>query len=92
MAEHANQSRSTFAEAFRKSCGWTPMQYVTWWRMQLAWSQLLSGNTVASVAEAVGYKSEASFSRAFSKEFGISAGKVRRNQGIESYLSEKQVS
>ncbi|GAA3935195.1 AraC family transcriptional regulator [Litoribacillus peritrichatus] len=80
LASSANQSRSTFAETFKRACGWTAMQYVTWWRMQLAWSKLRSGESVAEVSEAVGYNSEASFSRAFSKEFSVSAGKVRRHQ------------
>ena len=44
------------------------MQYLTNWRIQLAASELLSGtDSVAVVANRVGYDSEAAFSRAFKK-------------------------
>ena len=78
LARVSLQSRTAFAESFRKTSGWTPMQYVTWWRMQLAWSLLTSGNNVALTAEKVGYQSEAAFSRVFKKHFAVSAGQVRR--------------
>ncbi|MDT8399195.1 MAG: AraC family transcriptional regulator [Pseudomonadales bacterium] len=78
MAKHAAQSRTLFARTFKQSSGWTPMQYLTWWRMQLAWSLLESGKAVAKVAEDVGYESLAAFSRAFRKCFALSAGEVRR--------------
>lgn len=78
LAKIANQSRSSFAKTWRNTGGWTAMQYVTWWRMQLAWSELQSGESIANAAERVGYKSEAAFARAFQKHFGTSAGKVRR--------------
>ena len=67
-------------EKFKAISGWTPGQYLIWWRMQLAWSLLNKGESVSQVAEQVGYKSESSFSRAFSKIFSISAGKVRRGK------------
>lgn len=78
MAKEAALSRTTFAETFKALSGWTPGQYLTWWRMQLAWSLLTSGESTAEVADKVGYKSEAAFSRAFQKMFRIAAGKVRR--------------
>lgn len=79
LAVKAGMSRTQFAQTFKKISGWTAMQYVTWWRMQLAWSYLYAGDTVALVAEKIGYQSEAAFSRAFSKHFGESAGSVRRS-------------
>lgn len=78
LAEASAMSRSLFASTFRKVSGWTPMQYLTWWRMQLAWEQLETGRCVAEVADNVGYKSQAGFSRAFVACFNVSAGKVRR--------------
>jgi len=78
LAAIALQSRTAFAENFRKTSGWTPMQYITWWRMQLAWSMLSKGENVARTAECIGYQSESAFSRAFKKQFAISAGAVRR--------------
>ncbi len=80
MAREAALSRTSFAETFRVVSGWTPGQYLAWWRMQLAWSLLAGGESSAEVAHRVGYKSEAAFSRAFQKMFQTAAGKVRRSR------------
>jgi AraC-like DNA-binding protein len=82
LATHASMSRSKFAQSFKSTSGWTPFQYLTWWRMQLAWQLLSLGDSVAIVSEKVGYQSEAAFSRAFSKMFNESAGSVRRMSAI----------
>lgn len=81
MAQEASLSRSTFAETFKAISGWTAGQYLTWWRMQLAWSLLSNGDSVNQVADKVGYQSESALSRVFQKTFSVSAGKVRR--GLE---------
>lgn len=78
MAQVAAQSRTLFSKSFREVSGWTPMQYVTWWRMQLAWEQLQAGKTVGEVAEATGYSSVAAFCRAFKASFDTNAGTVSR--------------
>ena len=54
------------------------MQYLALWRMQVASRLLLDGGHVASVASAVGYESEAAFSRAFKKLVGESPAAWRR--------------
>jgi AraC-like DNA-binding protein len=46
--------------------------------MQLAWSYLRDGLSIADVAEKVGYQSESSFSRIFKKTFSENAGSVRK--------------
>lgn len=69
MAKEAALSRTSFAEIFKAVCGWTPGQYLTWWRMQLAWSLLTDGKIIAEVASRVGCPSEAAFSRIFQKTF-----------------------
>ena len=79
MAKNAAQSRTQFAKTFRAVSGLTPMEYLTWWRMQLAWVYLAEGGRVSYVAEKVGYKSESSFMRAFKSAFGVSAGQVRKS-------------
>lgn len=79
MAHESAMSRSLFAETFRQVSGWTPMQYLTWWRMQLGWDQLESGIAVTEVAALLGYQSQAAFSRAFKKRFGVNAGQIRRH-------------
>jgi AraC family transcriptional regulator, alkane utilization regulator len=60
------------------------MQYLTNWRMQLAANHLLSGmESVAVIANDVGYESEAAFSRAFKKVAGTPPSQWRkpRNAG-----------
>lgn len=78
MAREAALSRTVFAETFKATSGWTAGQYLTWWRMQLAWAKLKAGERIADVADAVGYQSEAAFSRAFQRLFSISPSKVKR--------------
>jgi len=78
LAKKALMSRTIFAEKFKVISGWTAGQYLTWWRMQLAWDFLKKGESVSSVASSVGYQSEAAFSRAFKKMFDTSPGKLRR--------------
>lgn len=80
LASAAMMSRTKFANMFRNTGKWTPMQYLTWWRMQLAWDLLTKGEPIADVSERVGYKSESAFSRVFKKEFGTSVGAVRRGK------------
>jgi AraC-like DNA-binding protein len=71
LATEAALSRSAFAERFTQFVGQPPMQYLANWRMQLATNYLRSGNeTVAAIANRVGYESEAAFSRAFKKVMG----------------------
>jgi len=73
LGEGTGASRSTLAEHFAQLVGQPPMHYLAGWRMQLA-TRLLSypGVKVRAVADAVGYASEAAFSRAFKKHAGLS--------------------
>jgi AraC-like DNA-binding protein len=70
LARLVGVSRSGFAERFTEMVGQPPMQYLALWRMQLASHLLTDGRPVAAVAEAIGYESEAAFSRAFKKLVG----------------------
>jgi len=79
-ARAAHMGRARFARRFKEVSGWTWQRYQTWWRMQLAWSALSSGESVIAVAQSVCYQSEAAFSRAFRKHFGVYAGEVRRRR------------
>jgi AraC-like DNA-binding protein len=72
-------SRSALHERFAEMIGQPPMQYLANWRMQLAASLLRNTNaTVASVAEDVGYDSEAAFTRAFKRLVGKPPAAWRR--------------
>lgn len=78
LAEEAGMSRSAFADAFTELVGMTPMQYVTGWRMQYAYDQLLTtSDSIAQIAESCGYMSESSFSKAFKKQFDVGPGAAR---------------
>ncbi|HEX7251369.1 MAG TPA: AraC family transcriptional regulator [Thermoanaerobaculia bacterium] len=70
LALSAGSSRSVLAERFGAMVGHPPMQYLALWRMQLASRLLGDGHPVATAARAVGYESEAAFSRAFKKRMG----------------------
>jgi len=72
LAKTVGVSRSVLAERFHAYVGAPPMQYLARWRMQLA-ASLLSGTneTLSSVAERVGYGSEAALSRAFKRLVGV---------------------
>jgi AraC-like DNA-binding protein len=71
-------SRSVLAERFRLVLSKTPMAYLTRWRLQLGAQSLQStSNSVAQIAGEVGYESEASFNRAFKREFGLPPARFR---------------
>ena len=79
LAGEVGMSRTAFAQQFKQLVGSTPMDYLSEWRMSLAFSKLqMSKDTVLSIALDIGYQSEASFSRAFKKVVGKSPGEVRR--------------
>jgi AraC-like DNA-binding protein len=79
LAAEVGISRSGFAERFTSLVGQPPMQYLTYWRMQLAAQRLReSREAIARVGYAVGYESEAAFSRAFKREFGKAPAEWRR--------------
>lgn len=80
LARAVGLSRSVLAERFANMVGHPPMQYLALWRMQLASRLLADGGQIAAVAEAVGYESEASFSRAFKKIVGENPAAWRKGQ------------
>jgi AraC-like DNA-binding protein len=78
LARVVGASRSAFAERFTQMTGQPPMQYLALWRMQLASRLLGEGERIAAAAAAVGYESEAAFSRAFKKLVGQAPASWRR--------------
>jgi AraC family transcriptional regulator, alkane utilization regulator len=72
LAREAALSRSALAERFTALVGESPIQYLMRWRLALAARALRSGaDAIAQLAERSGYESEAAFSRAFKREFGM---------------------
>jgi AraC-like DNA-binding protein len=81
LAMRVGLSRTRFAERFRHFLGESPMAYLTRWRLKLAAETLQStDDSVAQIAVAVGYSSEAAFNRAFKREFDCPPAQFRRNR------------
>ena len=78
LAREVGSSRSVLVERFNQAVGKPPIDYLTGWRIQLACERLkASRDPLARIGEAVGYESEAAFSRAFKREMGVSPGAWR---------------
>jgi AraC-like DNA-binding protein len=89
LARRVGLSRTRLAERFQHFLGESPMAYLAQWRLKLG-AQILqsTGDSVAEVAAAVGYGSEAAFNRAFKREFDCPPGQFRRKR--KSTLAEHQ--
>ena len=71
LAHELAMSRSAFAARFTELVGEPVMSYVTRWRMHVAVSAMKEeGSTVGQLADRLGYRSEAAFSRAFKRVIG----------------------
>jgi len=78
LARQVHLSRSALAERFTALVGVPPMQYLKQWRLAAAARMLSSDRRkLLRIAEAVGYETEASFSRAFKSAYGVSPGAWR---------------
>lgn len=81
LARETGLSRTLFAERFHRQVGMTPMQYLTFWRMQRARALLAAGQlTLDATAGRVGYESTAAFCRVFKKHTGENPGAFRRRR------------
>ncbi|GGZ54717.1 AraC family transcriptional regulator [Paraglaciecola chathamensis] len=79
LAQNVGMSRTSFAQQFKRLVGNTPMEYLTEWRMSLAYSKLqLSKDSMLAIALDIGYQSEAAFSRVFKKVIGQSPNEIRK--------------
>lgn len=81
LAREVGLSRSALAGRFNSFVGESPMQYLKSWRLALAAQALrASRETILRVAERSGYESEASFNRAFKREFGVPPAAWRKSK------------
>jgi len=79
LAQRAGLSRSPFAARFARLVGESPMAYLTRLRMSKAANMLRSQKvSMMDAALATGYRSEAAFSKAFRRQFGIPPGRYRK--------------
>ena len=81
LARRVGVSRSVLADRFRRLLDQPPMHYLAGWRLQLAAQQLKTSDLpMKAIADRAGYESEAAFSRAFKRRFGLPPGEWRRRQ------------
>ena len=78
LAEAAALSRSAFSARFSEVVGEPPLTYLTRWRMLRATRLLKNEVRMETVAELLGYESEAAFRKAFKREVGIPPAHYRR--------------
>lgn len=82
LAQSVHVSRSVLAERFTELVGVSPIQYLKRWRLSMAARMLCNDSAqLIQVAEAVGYESQAAFSRAFKSAYGVAPGRWRGGAG-----------
>ncbi|WP_271409918.1 AraC family transcriptional regulator [Pseudomonas sp. Q1-7] len=84
MAGLAAMSRSKFSAWFSRILGVSPMSYLSGWRMKVAQDLLRDGVPIKVVADAVGYSSQASFSRTFASLVGCPPAEWLRGSAREA--------
>lgn len=78
LAAQCHTSRSVFAERFQATIGMPPLRYATELRMRLASQWLVQDRLpIETVAQRLGYTSQAAFSRAFKRVIGQPPGASR---------------
>ncbi|WPU66504.1 AraC family transcriptional regulator [Peredibacter starrii] len=76
LAKLAGMSRSGFALKFKNQVGFSPLDYLTRYRMQIACELLEKREKkIAEISQIVGYESESAFSYAFNKIVGHRPGR-----------------
>jgi AraC-like DNA-binding protein len=84
LAAEVGTSRSVLGQRFSHFVGTAPMSYLMHLRLQLAKQQLQqTQRTVQAIGQDVGYQSEASFSRAFSRTFGVPPARWRNRRAVD---------
>jgi AraC-like DNA-binding protein len=82
LAGLAGMSRTLFTARFRAAVGESPMRYLARIRLgQAAWYLTTTRLSVEAIARRTGYGTNASLSKAFKREFGISPGQYREGGG-----------
>lgn len=83
LARQVGVSRTVLAERFKHFLELPPIQYLSRWRLQIAAQKLKTDNApIKTIADQIGYESEAAFSRAFKRHFGMPPGDWRSKQAL----------
>ena len=81
LAERANTSRATLVRLFHTAVSMAPLAFLSELRLTMARRRILATNTpLAVIAEDIGYQSEAAFSRAYHRRFGVAPGADRKGR------------
>jgi len=78
LADAAVLSRSAFSARFTELVGEPPMTYLTRWRMLRATRMLKNEVRMETIADQLGYESEAAFRKAFKREIGLPPAQYRK--------------
>ncbi|MGZ8927554.1 MAG: AraC family transcriptional regulator, partial [Methylobacter sp.] len=79
LCTRSGLSKTVLSEKFTAFIGYSPIEYLTAWRLQIAARWLMEPNmSVERVAERCGYESVPAFSKAFKRHFGMAPGAFRR--------------
>jgi AraC family transcriptional activator of mtrCDE len=79
LAERASTSRATLVRHFRTAVKMAPLTFLSELRLTFARHRMLAKNLpLAVIAEGVGYQSEAAFSRAYHRRYGVAPGGDRK--------------
>lgn len=80
IADYLYLERSYFYKLFKNSTGFSPLEYITKYRLNVSCDLLKNSNhSVTNIAGYVGFSSCSSFGKAFKKEFNISPLRYRKN-------------
>jgi AraC-like DNA-binding protein len=90
LSQVVGMSRTSFAVHFKAKVGQSPLEYLTRWRMLRAGERLEnSDDSIAYIAQSLGYSSAAAFSSAFKRVMGCSPR--RYSGGPAKFKSESLV-
>ena len=92
LARECAVSQTVLTERFNKMLRCTPGDYLTTIRMQIAARELLYKHlSVVEAADRVGYGSEAAFSRAFKRHYGVSPSEWRKHYSNMSNIDDRSL-
>lgn len=81
LAPESGLSRSALVTRFAEVLGTSPMRYLRDWRLYLATQELAATSTpIIAIATRAGYGTEAAFTRAFRRSYGIPPAEWRRGR------------
>lgn len=79
LAATTGVSKTVLCERFQRVLNMSPMRYLRDWKLYLASSDLIqSEEPIIRIAERAGYGTEAAFSRAFARRYGMPPARWRR--------------